>query len=102
MPRVRIECEGRRQLVIFHGAGRIALITLLAFGAVSAIAGGIGLVGGGIQFPLAWLHGSPFSGYTFPELILGLVVAATNSSLSWASSGIRTGPCSPRALRTAS
>ena len=35
---------------------------------------GIGLVGGGIQFPLGWLHGSPFSGYTFPELIFGLVV----------------------------
>jgi hypothetical protein len=39
-----------------------------------AVAGSVGLVGGGIQFPLDWLGGTPFSDYMGPGLILGIAV----------------------------
>ena len=47
------------------------------FAGVAAVAGGVGLVGGGIQFPSHWLSGTPFSGYTAPGLILGVVVGGS-------------------------
>jgi len=53
------------------------LAGLLAFGAVSAIAGGIGLLGNGIGLPLDWLDGSPFSDYTIPGIILGAIVGGS-------------------------
>jgi len=53
------------------------LVGLLAFGAVSAIAGGIGLLGDGIGLPLDWLDGSPFSDYTIPGIILGAIVGGS-------------------------
>ncbi|HVB63080.1 MAG TPA: hypothetical protein VNE17_00025 [Nitrolancea sp.] len=53
------------------------LVGLLAFGAVSAIAGGIGLLGNGIGLPLDWLDGSPFSDYTIPGIILGAIVGGS-------------------------
>jgi hypothetical protein len=52
---------------------RIALLGLEAFAAVSALAGGIGLIGGGIEFPSEWLDGTHFSSYTIPGVILILV-----------------------------
>ncbi|MBX6342793.1 MAG: hypothetical protein IRY97_10070, partial [Thermomicrobiaceae bacterium] len=58
-------------------AVRQGLIGLLGFGAVSAAAGGIGLVGGGIEFPRDWLEGTPFASYVGPGLILGLVVGGS-------------------------
>lgn len=42
-----------------------------------AVAGAVGLVGGGIQFPLEWLRGTPFTDYTWPGLILGVVVGGS-------------------------
>lgn len=42
-----------------------------------AVAGSVGLLGGGIQFPLDWLRGTPFSDYTGPGLILGIVVGGS-------------------------
>lgn len=47
------------------------------FAGVAAVAGGVGLVGGGIQFPSHWLSGTPFSAYTAPGLILGIVVGGS-------------------------
>lgn len=47
------------------------------FGGGMAVAGAVGLVGGGIQFPLTWLRGTPFSDYTGPGLVLGVVVGGS-------------------------
>lgn len=47
------------------------------FAGLAAVAGGVGLVGGGIRFPSDWLSGTPFSGYTAPGLILGIVVGGS-------------------------
>jgi len=57
-----------------HKPVRITLAVLEGFGALTAIAGGIALMMGEIQFPLAWLQGTPFSDYTIPGLVLFLVV----------------------------
>jgi hypothetical protein len=56
---------------------RGGLVALLFFGAVSAIAGGIGLLGNGIEFPLDWLDGSPFSDFTIPGIILAAIVGGS-------------------------
>lgn len=63
--------------MMIHRSERIALLALESFGAVSAVAGAIGLLGGGIKFPEEWLAGSPFSSYTGPALILGVVVGGS-------------------------
>jgi hypothetical protein len=57
-----------------HKLVRIVLAIFEGFGALTAIAGGITLMSGEIQFPLAWLQGTPFSDYTIPGLVLFLVV----------------------------
>jgi hypothetical protein len=57
--------------------GWTGLVGLLSFGAVSAIAGGIGLLGNGIEFPLDWLDGSPFSDFTIPGIILAAIVGGS-------------------------
>jgi hypothetical protein len=58
---------------------RIALVAIDGFAAVSAIGGGLALVTGleGARFPVAWLHGTPFSSYTVPGLILAVVVGGS-------------------------
>lgn len=63
--------------MMFHRSERITLLALESFGAVSAVAGAIGLLGGGIKFPDDWLQGSPFTSYTGPALILGVVVGGS-------------------------
>jgi hypothetical protein len=50
------------------------LMAALLFQGLSGVAGGIGLVGGGLQFPLSWLEGSPFDDYFIPGLILLVVL----------------------------
>jgi len=55
----------------------VGLTTLLVIGTISAIGGGIGLLGGGITFPLDWLDGSPFASYTIPGIILAIVVGGS-------------------------
>ena len=55
----------------------VGLVALLSFGAVSALAGGIGLLGGGITFPHDWLDGSPFADYTIPGIILAVIVGGS-------------------------
>lgn len=47
------------------------------FAGAMAVAGAVGLVGGGIQFPLDWLAGSPFTDYMGPGLVLGIVVGGS-------------------------
>ena len=55
-----------------------ALVVMLAFGAVSALAGLIiAIPGGGAGFPLSALEGTPFTSFVVPGLILGVVVGGT-------------------------
>lgn len=60
------------------GLTRRALVLLLAFGAISAVAGGIlGVFFNGAGVPLAYLQGTPFTSYVVPGLILGVVIGGT-------------------------
>ncbi|MEV7694841.1 hypothetical protein AB0N73_16055 [Microbacterium sp. NPDC089189] len=57
---------------------RILLLVVAWFSAVSALVGMVGLtVGGGMGLPPEWLAGSPFDGYLWPGVILGVVVGGT-------------------------
>jgi hypothetical protein len=53
---------------------RVILIILEAFLAVTAVAGGIGLISGSLNPGLALLKGSPFNDYTIPGLALAILV----------------------------
>lgn len=57
--------------------GRAAPIALLAFGTLSAAAGGIALLTGTITLPAEWLDDTVFASYTVPGLILALVVGGS-------------------------
>lgn len=63
--------------VMNQRAVRIAVIVVDLFAAVSAIAGAAGLVFGFMNIPLSALHGSPFSDFTYPALLLGVVVGGS-------------------------
>jgi hypothetical protein len=57
---------------------RRALLGLLYFGAISALAGGVlGVAANGAGVPLTYLQGTPFTSYLIPGLILGLIVGGT-------------------------
>ncbi len=60
-----------------HKALRITTFVLAVFGALTTIAGGIGLLTGAIQTPLDWLQGSPFLDYTVPGLALAILVGGS-------------------------
>jgi len=57
---------------------RFTLIILEAFVALTSIACGVGLMVGAVQFPLAWLAGTPFSDYTVPGLVMATVVGGSS------------------------
>jgi hypothetical protein len=67
-----------------HAGVRIALCTVDALVAVTAIAGGLALVAGGegARFPAAWLRGTPFSSYVAPGLILAVAVGGSAARAS--------------------
>jgi hypothetical protein len=56
---------------------RNTLGTLLAIGAVNAFGGGYYGLSGAEGVPTEWLHGSPFSDYFVPSLILLIVVGGS-------------------------
>jgi hypothetical protein len=56
---------------------RLAIGAVAVFIAVSAAAGAIGLISGGLVFPPEWLEGTPFSNYIGPGFILGVVVGGS-------------------------
>ena len=58
-------------------AWRTTLIMLLAIGAVSAVAGAVGLLTDTLQMEESLLEGSPFSSFTIPGLILGVIVGGS-------------------------
>ncbi len=60
-----------------HKAIRITLFVLVVFGALTTLAGGIGLLTGIIAAPHQWLQGSPFVNYTIPGLSLAVIVGGS-------------------------
>jgi hypothetical protein len=56
---------------------RLALGTLLAFGALNAFGGGWYGLAGAEGVPREWLDGSPFTSYAVPSLILLVVVGGS-------------------------
>ncbi len=73
-----------------------ALLTLELFVTFWAFAGGIGVMGGGLDLPSDWLDGTPFSSYFFPGLILFVVVGGSMLAASLAvwSRNLFAGPAS--------
>ncbi len=61
-----------------HKRVRLTLIILEAFVALTSIACGLGLAVGAVQLPLAWLAGTPFSDYTWPGLVMAVVVGGSS------------------------
>ena len=47
-----------------HKIVRIAIFVLAVLGALTAFAGGVGILTGAITFPLEFLQGTPFIDYT--------------------------------------
>lgn len=60
-----------------QNAARIATVVVDLFAAVSAFVGALGLVIGFMNIPLTVLRGSPFSDFTYPALLLGVVVGGS-------------------------
>ena len=56
---------------------RVAIEAVAIFIMVSAVAGGIGLIGGGLAFPTDWLAGTSFTGYALPGAILAVIVGGS-------------------------
>lgn len=74
-----------------HPVTRILLLIVLAFVGVTAVAGGVALTLGAIvpslatvlSPPVAYLHGSPFSSYLVPGLILAVVLGGVHLVAFW-------------------
>lgn len=71
-----------------HKFVRIAIFVLAVFGTLTTVAGGFGLLTGGVKFPLSLLQGTPFSDYTIPGLALAIIVGG---SMLFASATILSG-----------
>jgi hypothetical protein len=56
---------------------RTAVVAINFAAGLLAVAGAVGLIGGGIPLPLSLLRGTPFTDYTVPGLILGIVVGGS-------------------------
>ncbi len=56
---------------------RVAVVVVDAFVALSAIVGAVGLLVGFMQIPLSVLNGAPFTNFTIPALLLGIVVGGS-------------------------
>jgi hypothetical protein len=61
-----------------HKAVRLILVGLEAFVALTSIVYGVGLAVGAIQFPLAWLQGTPFSDYVIPGLVMAIIAGGSS------------------------
>jgi hypothetical protein len=48
----------------------LGLGILQIFIGLGAVAGGVGLISGGLEFPLEWLNRSPFTDYLIPGIVL--------------------------------
>ncbi len=61
-----------------HQRVRIAIGVLAACIALTAIGGGIAMLGSADQFPTDWLRNTPFSDYTIPTVVLAIVVGGSS------------------------
>ncbi len=61
-----------------HKNVRLTLVILEAFVALTSIACGVGLMVGAVQFPAAWLAGTPFGDYTMPGLAMAAIVGGSS------------------------
>lgn len=61
-----------------HKVLHITVCILNGFVALTAIGGGIAMLTGVDQFPLAWLEGTPFKNYTVPALLLTIMVGGSS------------------------
>lgn len=61
-----------------HDWVRISIAFLTGFVALSAMAGGLGMLQGADRFPQEWLGTTPFNDYTIPALLLVLVVGGSS------------------------
>jgi len=62
---------------VSHRAVRMTLLLLNLLVGLTAVAGGLALLIGVVQMPVAWLYGTAFSSYQVPGLILALVVGGS-------------------------
>lgn len=60
-----------------HKGIRIAVVGLDLFEAASAIIGAVGLVVGFMNIPVSVLIGTPFTDFTVPAVLLGIVVGGS-------------------------
>ncbi len=67
-----------RETIMKHKGIRLTLILFEAFVALTSIVCGAGLAVGAIQFPLAWLQGTPFSNYTILGLVMTIIVGGSS------------------------
>jgi hypothetical protein len=67
-----------RRTIMRHKGVRLTLAVLEAFVALTAIGCGLGLEVGAIEFPLAWLAGTPFSDYALPGLLMAMLVGGSS------------------------
>lgn len=65
-----------------RGVIRSIIGTLLGIMALNAFGGGVYGVMGAEGIPLAWLHGSPFTSYFIPSLILFVIVGGFSLAAS--------------------
>ncbi|MDQ2755967.1 MAG: hypothetical protein M3Y71_05310 [Actinomycetota bacterium] len=85
---------GREVLGVERSTVTRVLTVMLAFGAVSALAGlVIAIPGGGAGFPVSELEGTPFTSFVVPGLLLGVVIGGTQLAAAVAVARSRgTGP----------
>jgi len=67
----------KEKTIMKHKAMRITNFVLIVSGALTTLAGGIGLLTGAIATPKEWLEGSPFVDYTIPGLALAIIVGGS-------------------------
>jgi hypothetical protein len=63
--------------IMKHKVIRLTIFVLVVFGALTTLAGGIGLLTRAIAAPLDWLEGSPFIDYTIPGFALAIIVGGS-------------------------
>ena len=66
-----------------RGMRRAVLLDLNLFLGLTAVAGGVALLIGWINFPLSSLAGSPFSDYMVPAILLVVAVGGTALLAAW-------------------
>ena len=62
---------------------RVTLLILEAVAGISAVGGGIGLIGGWLDISTSHLDGTPFNSYVIPGLILLFVVGGLLLTAAW-------------------